>query len=279
MQNTNKNQAKELFPGHVIYGNALINHYELTELIRNSDMEVIEFVSKVREMIEKKQNKYDLFNFLVQERDKDHNKIVFYDSRKSFIGDFIQKDRLQDTSDCIVTFTNAKVDEYNQKIRNYYMKKKYVEGVEIAIEDLFVVQSGSEDFMNSEILELKSITSKTFNFKGKEFKGFYCVTKDGRHFNRLSKDSEVEYEYSIALLRENAIRSKDRGAWLIYYELVELFLEVKYHYAMTIHKSQGSSYSNIWIDCTNLGYVKDDMFLRLFYVAATRAKNKVHILI
>lgn len=263
----------------VIYDNRQINHYELTELIRNSDMEVIEFVSAVREMIEKNQTKYDLFNYLVTEREKEHNKIVFYDNRKEFVRDFIQAERLRDTSDCIVTFTNAKVDDYNAKIRDYYVKKEHNDLPEVSLDDLFVVQSGGEDFMNSEVLELKTVQPKEFNFKGKIFQGFYCVTKDGRHFNHLSKNSVGDYEYALALLKENAIRSKDRGAWMIYYELIELFLEVKYHYAMTIHKSQGSSYNDIWIDCTNLGYVQDQMLLRLFYVAATRAKNKVHILI
>ena len=263
----------------VIYNNKMINHYELIDLIRNSDMEVIRFVTEVRKMIEGNLTKYDLFNYLINEREKEHDKIVFYNNKKEFIGNFIKEERIGDTSDSIVTFTNAKVDEYNQKIRDYYSKTKHGELNELREDDLFVVQSGDEDFMNSEVIELKSFSPKEFDFKGKKFKGYYCVTKDGRHFNYISKESEADYEYAQALLRENAIKTKNRGAWIIYYELLSLFMEVKYHYAGTIHKSQGSSYENIWIDCTNLGYVQDQMLLRLFYVAATRSKNKVHILI
>jgi len=263
----------------VIYNNSMINHYELIDLIRNSDMEVIEFVTSIRKMIEGNGTKYDLFNYLVREKAKEHNKIVFYETKKDFIGNFIKTERLGDTSDAIVTFTNAKVEEYNGKIRDYYIKKARGSLNEIDNGDLFKVQSGDEDFMNSETLELSSYIEKNFDFKGKTFKGYYCTTKDGRNFNYLSKDSVLDYERSCELLRLNAIKTKDRGAWLVYYELMELFLEVKYHYAGTIHKSQGSSYENIWIDCTNLGYVQDQMLLRLFYVAATRSKNKVHILI
>ena len=263
----------------VIYNNKMINHYELVDLIRNSDMEVIEFVTEVRKMIEGNMTKYDLFNYLVNERQKEHNKIVFYNTKKEFIGEFIKQDRIGDTGDSIVTFTNAKVEEYNQKIRDYYSKAKHGDLEELSADDLFVVQTGDEDFMNSEVLELQTFTPKDFDFKGKVFKGYYCTTKDGRNFNYISKESEADYDYAQALLRENAIKTKDRGAWVMYYELISLFMEVKYHYAGTIHKSQGSSYENIWIDCTHLGYVQDQMLLRLFYVAATRSKNRVHILI
>jgi len=263
----------------VIYDNKLINHHELTELIRNSDMEVILFVSKIREMIENNNTKYDLFNFLLKERDKEHNKIVFYNSKKEFIGDFIKKDRLGNTEDSIVMFTNAKVEEYNKKIRDYYIKSKYGEYTELSISDIFVVQSSSEDFINSEVIRLKSFIEKDIEFMGKKFKGYYCSTIDGRNFNYLSEESKDEYERACSLLKENAKKAGNGQAWQLYYQLLELFLDIKYHYAGTIHRSQGSSYENIWVDCTGLGYVQDQMLLRLFYVASTRSKNKVNILI
>jgi len=266
---------------HPIYENKTINHYSLTELIRNPDPEAITFVTEIRKMIENQNTKYDLFNFLLKEKEKEHNKIVFYDNKKEFFKKYLEIDRVQNPNDTIATFTNEKVQDYNLKIRDYYIKKLYNvnEAPEIVNEDLFVVQESTEDFQNSEILELKNYKDETFDFNGKTFEGYICTTTDGRTFNVLKKESKEQYDRILELLRLNAMKEKNRKAWAYYYELMELFLNVRYHYAYTIHKLQGSSYENIWVDCSGLGYVEDSMLIRLFYVGSTRSKNKIHILL
>ena len=272
---------------HAIYNNEQINHYNLTKLIRNTDMEVINFVTYIRDMIERKDTKFDLFNYLVNERDSgNHSKIKFYNNKKAFIGEFIKKDRLGSAEDCIATFTNANVDIYNEKIRSYYTK---MDGVvpEIHPEDLFVVQQstqedlvyGKNSFVNSEIIKLKQSVFSDFDFKGKVFKGYKCSTDDGRQFNKLAKESEEEYERACELLKANAIKQKDGMAWKMYYDLLGLFLDVRPQFCSTTHKLQGSSYGDVFVDMTNLGYVDDTDLLRLFYVGCTRAKNDVHILL
>jgi len=266
---------------HPIYNNPNINHYQLTKLIRNGDPEVIDFVTVIRKMIENKKTKYDMFNFLTEEakhNDK-YNKIHFYDNKKEFMTEFLKTDRIGNTDACIATFTNANVQKYNKSFRDYYMKKKYNECPEIHIDDLFVVQSGNDEYMNSEILKLETFVPEEFNFKGKRFKGYNCTTVNGKEFKYLSEESRNEYEYALELLKATAIKKKTGNDWKIYYYLLGFFLEVKYHYAYTTHKLQGSSYKDIFVDMTGLGYVEDSTLLRLFYVAITRAKNEVYILI
>ena len=49
-------------------------------------------------------------------------------------------------------------------------------------------------------------------------------------------------------------------------------------HAMTIHKSQGSTYDTVYLDTEDLGMVANMdyiMYLRLLYVAVSRASNKV----
>ena len=273
---------------HSIYNNPSINHYNLTELIRNSDMEIINFVTTIRNMIEQNATKFELFNYLVNERDRgSHNKIKFYKTKKEFISEFIKEDRLGKDDDCIATFTNKNVDLYNEKIRNYYTKDEDGIVPEIHPDDLFVVQESTQEdlsfgqnaFVNSEILSLKQSLFQEFDFKGKIFKGYKCKTDDDRQFNMLAKESEMEYEHACALLKANAIKTKNRENWKMYYDLLGLFLSVRPQFASTTHKLQGSSYRDIWVDMTDLGYVEDSMLLRLFYVACTRSKRDVHILL
>jgi len=278
----------ETHTNHAIYDNSSINHYNLSELIRNTDMEVINFVTKIRSMISSNMTKYDLFNYLVKERDAGtHNKIKFYKTKKEFIGEFIKKDRLGNDDDVIATFTNANVEKYNTSIRSYYTKDENGEIPEIHPLDLFVVQQSTQDnlefgqngFVNSEVLSLKQSTFTDFDFKGKIFKGYKCTTTDGRKFNMLAEESKVDYEHACALLKANAIKQKDRMAWKMYFDLLAVFLEVKPQFSSTTHKLQGSSYIDVFVDMSNLGYVNDTDLLRLFYVACTRSKQNVHILL
>jgi len=278
-------------PGkHSVYDNDKVNHYSLTELIRNTDMEVINFVTTIREMIARKATKYELFNFLNSEKDKPHNKIKFYDNKKDFFGEFIKNDKLGKSDDVIATFTNKNVDIYNTKIRNYFTKDK--DGVipEIHPKDLFVVQKtvhqekGIIDdrkgsFINSEILVLQSTVEKEIEYKGKKFRGFVCTVKDGRKFNKIHSDSIDDLERAKELLKAQALKQKTGSAWKLYYGLENLFLDVRPQFSSTTHKLQGSSYKNVFVDMTDLSYVDDDSLLRLFYVASTRSKEDIHILI
>ncbi|MCI0501381.1 MAG: ATP-binding domain-containing protein, partial [Epsilonproteobacteria bacterium] len=61
--------------------------------------------------------------------------------------------------------------------------------------------------------------------------------------------------------------------WKLFFQIKELFVDVKYTYASTIHKLQGSTYETIYIDLTDIERMHDkDMMYRLLYVAITRAE-------
>lgn len=54
---------------------------------------------------------------------------------------------------------------------------------------------------------------------------------------------------------------------------------ISYGYAHTIHKSQGATYDNVFVDMTDITKCSDQNELRqLQYVALSRARNKAHIL-
>ena len=55
-------------------------------------------------------------------------------------------------------------------------------------------------------------------------------------------------------------------------------LQVKFAYSFTCHKSQGGQWRSIFVEMPFLpsGYNKD--FIRWFYTAVTRAKNKLHLI-
>ena len=52
--------------------------------------------------------------------------------------------------------------------------------------------------------------------------------------------------------------------------------DLRYTYASTINKAQGSTYDTVYIDLNDLAKCNDrDLQLRLLYVAVSRARHKV----
>lgn len=77
----------------------------------------------------------------------------------------------------------------------------------------------------------------------------------------------------------NAVKEcKQRKDWREYFTLKEEFADVRDAYAITTHKSQGSTYDNVVVNLNNYRKCRDPFMLpRLLYVAISRAKYNVYI--
>lgn len=70
--------------------------------------------------------------------------------------------------------------------------------------------------------------------------------------------------------------------WSYLYEnLIDIFADVSYGYCITTHKSQGSTFNNIYVDMNNiiLKNTNRNESYRCLYTAITRTSNKLNILI
>jgi hypothetical protein len=80
---------------------------------------------------------------------------------------------------------------------------------------------------------------------------------------------------------KKAGKYKESGqSWGKFWKLKAKYVDIKYAYAYTIHKTQGTTVQEIYInlkDISNNVY-DQELLHRLIYVAVTRAKTKVHIL-
>ena len=63
-------------------------------------------------------------------------------------------------------------------------------------------------------------------------------------------------------------------------KFIEPFANIKEGFSITTHKSQGSTFCNVFIDCHDIFKNRDNnVYMRCIYTALTRASNKVYILI
>jgi ATP-dependent exoDNAse (exonuclease V) alpha subunit len=98
----------------------------------------------------------------------------------------------------------------------------------------------------------------------------------------LHEDSENDFDRVIKRLRENAIfapHNKRGFMWKEYYAFKRLFADMNYSYAITAHKSQGSTYENTRVDVNDICFNQNiEERNRILYTAITRAKHKLLII-
>ena len=82
-----------------------------------------------------------------------------------------------------------------------------------------------------------------------------------------SRKRRDEYEVGCSQWEEE---ERDRkGFWSVYFTLDEIFAQVDYAYAMTVHKSQGSTFDHAFVDVPDL-LSSGGMQQRILYTACTR---------
>lgn len=95
----------------------------------------------------------------------------------------------------------------------------------------------------------------------------------------LREESRKDYDAACEKLKQRAKTAKLSEAWVRYYEFIRLFADVAYNYAITAHKAQGSTYSNVFL-------IEKDIDVnpkivernRIKYTAYSRPTQKLFIL-
>ena len=64
-----------------------------------------------------------------------------------------------------------------------------------------------------------------------------------------------------------------------YYQIIDMFADISYGYCITVHKSQGSTYNNVFVDVSNIVQYNDNQTKNCLYTAITRASNNLEIFI
>ena len=101
--------------------------------------------------------------------------------------------------------------------------------------------------------------------------------------NLAEEGRELEIALKSAKRREaspaeiSAVDKERREAWVRFYRFKESIADVRAPYALTVHKSQGSTYDEVFVDLNTFRFAREaSMVARLLYVAITRARYKVY---
>ena len=136
---------------------------------------------------------------------------------------------------------------------------------DIETRDIYLSESGYEMDMKVYVLEVSC----------------YSPTDNRYYHSRIQvvhEDSEKEFAQLLEKARKTAIDSKQAAKWIAFYNLQKWSADVSYGYAITAHKSQGSTYKYVMIfendvDANNKTLERN----RIKYTSYSRATDVVYV--
>lgn len=213
----------------------------------------------------------------------------------------------------IIGYTNSCISGWNNYIRNTIVKDSHkniitkndlIMSYETIVDEFMSsIINNSEEYIIHDIIDF---VDNKYNIKGflVKFQLIHGgeITKPLFVVDHKDKYSIIKYVDTINELLKNAKSATIANRvskWKDYYNFKKKFLiasniinrnngtimysrDIDYGFAITAHKSQGSTYENIFVDVNDIVYNKfgqpytnQDDLLRRLYVACSRAKNKL----
>jgi len=248
--------------------------YRLTEIVRQSlDNPIIATSQIIKEYIE---------NEVYPPIDADlFSKLTVVSGRKEFMTKYFD----DDTDKKIGTYTNDMVQRYNDYVRNLTKNKPkdcLMVGDFLEFQDT-MFKGKKLIHLNSETVEVASCTKMYDNY----YNMSYWNVIDTEHvaFPVLDFEDQPEFKKRLDKMAKLASSTKDvnerKQKWGQYFALKNKYANVRYHYCSTLHRLQGSTVDNIYLDLSDLNnpWYDMDTVYRLIYVGITRARNEAIILL
>lgn len=258
------------------------NQYVLTEVLRQAlDNPIIRIATQIRECIGTPINPMAIIDEII-----DLDTIIRVDTDDEFLTLYKQYIETTDPSELfdnvfrnkIVAYTNFKVNMCNRLIRNWVIDNpnniEFVEGEPIVFETV----TQNCPFTVQEMIQCPEL-------KKDSYMGIDCwqmKLTGSKYIYVVGPDSVIAYDAYLEDL-VNKINTKMKNpltkreyTWQDYYIIKEKINVVNYPYAITVHKSQGSTFDNLWFDTNYIDKIRDhDTMCRIVYTAMTRPKHTV----
>ena len=274
------------------YGLQVISS-ELTEVVRQKENSgILSLATYIRNLLDRALVKEFKINLSL------YNDVILIDDGNQLM------DLLQDSYDeyglqetAVIVRSNKRSNTYNKNIREKILFNENI----ISVGDLMMVVKNNYHWLNNntvgfiangDIIKIEEIHAikELYGFRFAEvkvsmidypnLKSFETVLiLDAIEINSPSIDyTSLNKLYNEVLKDYMSIKTKYKRHLAVKKNKYFNALQVKFAYSFTCHKSQGGQWESIFLEMPFLpdGYNQD--FLRWFYTAVTRAKNKLHLI-
>lgn len=282
--------------------------FRLNKIMRVSeDNPIINLVTPIREKLF---SKYDVFQ-RVDAVNADGEGVHFYNMKPAFfanlINDFKSPEYTVNKNFCrILAYTNDAVDASNNYIRRHIFGMdvdEFVDGDDLIVDDTYNVRLANGKsfsvYNTGERLSVKrahktvdpSNGITTWNLyvdnynaspKNREDRWIRVVAREGWEKYCVIKYELIKTCRKLSLEKDEKTgltRYTKKEAWAALYDFIDSFAYVKYAYAMTVHKAQGSTIDNVYVIENDINRLDWNVLDRnkLKYTAFTRAAKNLHI--
>jgi hypothetical protein len=170
----------------------------------------------------------------------------------------------------VVAWANKRVRDYNTWIRTFSGFTEPYECGEVIITNKPLFINGSIAAATDSMHIIRSSFPDTED--GIEGYRIELIGMGGSFFQ------PTDWDQANALAKKHAADAKKTKQWQPYFAIKQDWADLRPIHASTVHKAQGSTYKEVFVDLSNIG--KNNKWrevARLVYVAVTRASDHVHI--
>lgn len=282
----------------------------LKQIVRNTFIEVNDLWTSIRNWVE--------HNIALSKIKKGEHVFVFKSTLKKIDSDWFKiflNEINAGKSSIILTWTNKQTDLYNFVIRkkifktkeqyiindllilnNFYKdeeKKLYtseqvkVIAVEIVYKKFDFIIENLPEYIVKILENIKNKTKMVYNIwklkvKKIENNKIYeiCVIHESSK-KILEEDKSISYKMIIEVIKTKKMFRDGKILWKCWNDtFIDNFAEVNYGFSITTHKSQGSTFGDVFVDVNDiLTNSNENDAKRCLYTAITRASGKIFLLI
>lgn len=250
----------------------------LTKVMRH-DNQILELVTRIREQITSWTPSIDIkSNHSETEGVWKCTKATF----KQAMMVAAEKGAFSDGSKCkAIAWRNVRVDEYNELIRRSIFGAIAIPGYYLPGDRIVAtapLKRGEDQLMATDdeaIVEGAIDTQHPLEPKYKAIE-LKCRTETNQLVRLLvlHPESKAAFDNDCQALAHDA-KATPR-LWKKFWNLKELFHEIKYAYAITAHRSQGSTYETVFVDYQDILYNRNRKeAFQCLYVACSRPTTKL----
>jgi exodeoxyribonuclease-5 len=258
-------------------------HITLTKVERHAGP-ILAFAQDIRGLIDKKKK----LSAIPAKTEFTNDTGIFCAMGPKFVQEALNHIDLEDTDQCrLLAWTNRRVDEMNSIVRQHFHGKKvpqFLVGDRVVTTDVVKSEEGNillpidEECVVKQVVEDVVIspfnTSLIFTTWSLVIEPIHTEGSDVVVHVLQKKYEDDWFDH----LKEIAAYARKTGDWSMYWTTRESVHSIKHCYAITVHRSQGSTFGTVFLDVIDIQKQKNlSEQLKLLYVGATRPSHQLFV--
>lgn len=284
------NKKSNLYNQYVrekIFGKKNLSQWEIGEILIFNDFHKREYLKDIEfNDLNDKTNKINKTNKIETDipdelMPKEQVQVSFYTSEQVKLVGIIQKKYKPEH--LLFKKNNNLTPELNDKFKKYYHQINLMGDVTFDIYEMQVQKI--VDLMNDENIQIPTYTILSLNPESEKKLGDICdgieviiaklKSKCYTIINKLKDDNMTKCNY------QSEVEKKINRLYKEYQtNLIDCFAQLNYGYCITVHKSQGSTFKNVFVDMNDiLNNNNQNETSKCLYTSITRSSNSLKLLV